>query len=159
MKNRLLLWGVLAIFVKAVLVTAHDEESTVLVDNKCKCVRVTSKIVPDPNNPNCTIVERNIRIVVPLNTRENITDPTSPLRTKFEYNLADICKKCDPTEVELHHQVFTASQSTMCEEDGYSETCYTYDRNKCYSTLVPIYHRGEIKMVKAALTPESCYPD
>ncbi|XP_062055207.1 immunoglobulin J chain [Lepus europaeus] len=160
MKSHLLLWGVLAIFVQAVLVTAQgDDESTVLVDNKCQCVRITSRIIRNPENPSEDIVERNIRIIVPLNTRENISDPTSPLRTEFKYNLANLCKKCDPTEIELDNQVFTASQSNICPEDDYSETCYTYDRNKCYTTLVPIVHRGVTRMVKATLTPDSCYSD
>ncbi|KAB1282619.1 Immunoglobulin J chain [Camelus dromedarius] len=165
MKNYLLFWGVLAIFVKAVLVTAQDEdESTVLVDNKCKCARITSRIIPSPEDPSQDIVERNIRIMyvdrlisVPLNNRENISDPTSPLRTKFEYHLSDLCKKCDLTEVELGNRVVTATQSNLCDDD--IETCYTYDRNKCYTNKVPFTYDGETKMVETALTPDSCYPD
>ncbi|KAM9678689.1 immunoglobulin J chain [Trichechus inunguis] len=158
MKKHLLFWGVLAIFVQAVLVTAQDEdEKTVLVDNKCKCVRISSRIIPSKEDPSQDIVERNIRIIVPLNNRENISDPTSPLRTEFVYHLSDVCKKCDPVEVELDNQVVTASQSNLCNED--SETCYTYDRNKCYTNTVPLTYRGEIKMVTTALTPDSCYPD
>ncbi|CAK7291955.1 immunoglobulin J chain [Vulpes vulpes] len=158
MKNYLLFWGVLAIFVKAVLVTAQDEEErTVLVDNKCKCARITSRIIPSPDDPNEDIVERNIRIIVPLNNRENISDPTSPVRTKFVYHLSDLCKKCDLVEVELDNQVVIASQSNFCDED--TETCYTYDRNKCYTNRVPIMYGGQTKMVETALTPDSCYPD
>ncbi|KAM4854373.1 immunoglobulin J chain [Thomomys bottae] len=160
MKSHLLFWGVLTIFLKAVLVTAQDEdESIVLAENKCQCTRVTSRIVPSPEDPSVDIVERNIRIVVPLNTRENISDPTSPLRTKFVYYLSDLCKKCDPVELELDNQVVTATQSNICDEDSYMETCYTYDRNKCYTTMVPLMYKGEIKMVETALTPDSCYPD
>ncbi|XP_008584655.1 PREDICTED: immunoglobulin J chain [Galeopterus variegatus] len=161
MKNHLLFWGVLAIFVKAVLVTAHDEDGMiVLADNKCKCARVTSRIIRSTSeDPNEDIVERNIRIIVPLNSRENISDPTSPLRTKFEYHLSDLCKKCDPTEVELDNHVVIATQSNICNEDSATETCYTYNRNKCYTTMVPLTYDGNTKMVEAALTPDSCYPD
>ncbi|XP_036919361.1 immunoglobulin J chain [Sturnira hondurensis] len=158
MKNHLLLWGVLAIFVKAVLVTAQDEEEgTVLVNNKCKCARVTSRIIPSPEDPSKDIVERNIRIIVPFGNRENISDPTTPLRTKFVYHLSDLCKKCGPVEVELEDQVVTATQSNICDEDN--ETCYAYDRNKCYTNRVPVSYGGKTVMVETALTPESCYPD
>ncbi|XP_020016660.1 immunoglobulin J chain isoform X1 [Castor canadensis] len=136
-----------------------EEERTVLADNKCKCARVTSRIIRSTEDPNEDIVERNIRIIVPLNSRENISDPTSPLRTKFVYHLSDLCKKCDPTEVELDNQVVTATQSNICDEDSATETCYTYDRNKCYTTMVPLTYNGETKMVRTALTPDSCYPD
>ncbi|KFO22789.1 immunoglobulin J chain [Fukomys damarensis] len=160
MKNRVLFWGVLAIFVKTLLVTAQDEEERIiLADNKCQCVRVTSRVIRSSENPNDYIVERNIRIIVPVNSRENISDPTSPRRTTFAYRLSDICKKCDPVEVELDNQVVIATQSNLCGEDREPETCYTYDRNKCYTTVVPLTYRGENKMVKAALTPDSCYPD
>uniref|UniRef100_A0AAA9T056 Joining chain of multimeric IgA and IgM n=1 Tax=Bos taurus TaxID=9913 RepID=A0AAA9T056_BOVIN len=94
---------------------------------------------------------------VPLNSRENISDPTSPMRTKFVYHLSDLCKKCDTTEVELEDQVVTASQSNICDSDA--ETCYTYDRNKCYTNRVKLSYRGQTKMVETALTPDSCYPD
>ncbi|XP_019788231.1 immunoglobulin J chain isoform X1 [Lagenorhynchus albirostris] len=137
---------------------AQDEdERTVLVDNKCKCARITSRIIPSAEDPSQDIVERNIRIIVPLNSRENISDPTSPLRTKFVYHLSDLCKKCDLTEVELDNQVVTATQSNICDED--IETCYTYDRNKCYTNRVPLTYGGKTKMVETALTPDSCYPD
>lgn len=159
MKTHLLLWGVLAIFVKAVIVTG-DNKGTILADNKCMCTRITSRIIPSPEDPNEDIVERSIRIVVPLNNRENISDPTSPVRTNFVYHLSDVCKKCDPVEVELEDQVVTATQSNICSEDsGVPETCYMYDRNKCYTAMVPLRYHGETKMVQAALTPDSCYPD
>ncbi|KAM6150646.1 immunoglobulin J chain isoform 2-T2 [Erethizon dorsatum] len=158
MKNHMLLWGVLAVFVQAVLVT-DEEKRTVLADNKCQCARVTSRVIRSSENPNEDIVERNIRIIVPLNSRENISDPTSPHRTNFVYHLSDICKKCDPVEVELDNQVVTATQSNLCEEDSVPETCYTYDRNKCYTAVVPLTYGGETKLVRAALTPDSCYSD
>jgi hypothetical protein len=61
--------------------------------------------------------------------------------------------------VELDNQVVTATQSNICDEDSATETCYTYDRNKCYTTMVPLTYNGETKMVRTALTPDSCYPD
>lgn len=137
---------------------AQDEdESTLLVNNKCKCARITSRIVPSPEDPSQDVVERNIRIKVPLNNRENISDPTSPLRTKFVYHLSDLCKKCDPTEVELDNQLITVTQSNICDEDN--ETCYTYDRNKCYTNRVPLLYGGKTIMVETALTPDSCFSD
>ncbi|XP_004688184.1 PREDICTED: immunoglobulin J chain-like [Condylura cristata] len=134
-----------------------DDGSIVLADNKCQCVRATSRIIPSPKNSSEDIVERNIRIIVPLNSRENISDPTSPVRTQFVYHLSDFCKKCDPTEVKLDNQIFTASQSDICEEEA--ETCYTYDRNKCYTHKIPFSYGGKTIMVDAALTPDSCYAD
>uniref|UniRef100_F1RUQ0 Joining chain of multimeric IgA and IgM n=2 Tax=Sus scrofa TaxID=9823 RepID=F1RUQ0_PIG len=150
MKNSLLFWGVLVIFVEAVFVTAQDEEeSTVLVDNKCKCARITSRIIRSAEDPSQDIVERNIRIIVPLNNRENISDPTSPLRTNFVYHLSDLCKKCDLTEVELDNQIVTATQSNLCDDD--IETCYAYDRNKCYTNTVPFTYDGQTKMAAQLL--------
>ncbi|XP_004703237.1 immunoglobulin J chain isoform X1 [Echinops telfairi] len=157
MRNHLLFCGVLAIFVQAVLVTAQDkDEGTVLVDNKCKCVRVTARSIPSTEDPNEEILEKNIRIIVPLGSRENISDPNSPVRTTFVYHMTDLYKKCDPVEVELDNQVVTATQSNGCDED---ETCYTYDRNKCYTNVVPLTYGGKTYMVRTALTPDSCYPD
>ncbi|XP_027710272.1 immunoglobulin J chain [Vombatus ursinus] len=160
MKKSLLFCGLLAGLCGAILVTAQDEnedEGRILIDNKCQCVRVTSRLVPSPDNPGEKVVERNIRLIVPLKNRENISDPTSPVRTTFVYRLSQLCKKCDPIEVELDNEVVAASQSNQCGED--SETCYTYDRNKCYTSTAPLYLEGQTRMVTTALTPESCYAD
>ena len=59
--------------------------------------------------------------------------------------------------MELEDQVVTATQSNTCDEDN--ETCYAYDRNKCYTNRVPLLYGGKTVMVETALTPESCYPD
>lgn len=67
------------------------------------------------------------------------------------------CKKCDPTEVELDNQVITVTQSNICDEDN--ETCYAYDRNKCYTNRVPLLYGGKTIMVETALTPDSCFSD
>ncbi|NWH71599.1 IGJ protein, partial [Piaya cayana] len=133
-----------------------DEKEYVLVNNKCQCVTVTSKFVPSKENPDEEILERNIRILVPLRARENISDPLSPLRTKFVYSMTELCRKCDPVEIELGGKIYQAQQSTFCDEP---ETCYTYDRNKCYTTNVPLLYNGKVETVKAALTPASCYTD
>ncbi|CAM2112621.1 unnamed protein product [Caretta caretta] len=157
MKTSLLLWGVLAVFLGAALVAGYEDEEAkehVLVDNKCKCARVTSRFVPSKDNPEEEVLVRNIRVIVPLLSRQNITDPTSPVRTTFVYRLSELCKKCDPTEVEVGDQVVTAEQSNNC---SISDTCYTYDRNKCYTTTFPFFYGGETNTLQAALTPESCY--
>ncbi|NXG35236.1 IGJ protein, partial [Dromaius novaehollandiae] len=135
---------------------AYEDEEYVLVNNKCKCARVTSKFVPSKENPREEILERNIYITVPLLSRENISDPTSPLRTTFVYRMSELCKKCDPAEVELDGEIYKAQQSSSCDAE---ETCYTYNRDKCYTTTFPFFYRGETKMVQAALTPASCYAD
>ncbi|XP_038615817.1 immunoglobulin J chain [Tachyglossus aculeatus] len=157
MKVHILLWGTLAVLWGATLVAALDDEEDVLVDNKCKCTRVTSRFVPSKENPNVEVLERNIRIIIPLKTRQNVSDPTSPLRTRFVYELSKLCQKCDQTEVELDHEVVTATQGSGCDQP--SDDCYTYDRNKCYMSTIPFTYGGETKMVNTVLTPESCYPD
>uniref|UniRef100_A0A8D0FJ79 Joining chain of multimeric IgA and IgM n=1 Tax=Strix occidentalis caurina TaxID=311401 RepID=A0A8D0FJ79_STROC len=106
-----------------------EDNEYVLVNNKCQCVTVTSKFVPSKENPDEEILERNIRI---------------------------LCKKCDPVEIELGGEIYQAQQSTSCNEH---ETCYTYNRDKCYTTTFPFYYHGELKEVPAALTPTSCYAD
>ncbi|XP_072480553.1 immunoglobulin J chain [Notamacropus eugenii] len=161
MKRSLLLCGLLAGLCVAVLVTAQDEdedEERVLVDNKCQCVRVTSKLIPSAENPDEKVVEKHIRIIVPLKNRENISDPTSPLRTNFVYRISELSKKCDPIELELGNEVVSATQSNKCYEEE-EETCYTYDRNKCYTSTASLYLGGQTKTVTTALTPESCYSD
>ncbi|NXS48683.1 IGJ protein, partial [Balaeniceps rex] len=133
-----------------------EDNEYVLVNNKCQCVTVTSKFVPSKENPGEDILERNIRILVPLKARENISDPLSPLRTNFVYRMTELCKKCDPVEIELGGEIYQAQQSTSCSEP---ETCYTYNRDKCYTTTFPFLYHGETKNVKAVLTPASCYAD
>ncbi|NXG40720.1 IGJ protein, partial [Psilopogon haemacephalus] len=131
-----------------------EDKEVVLVNNKCQCVTVTSKFVPSKENPEEEVLERNIRILVPLKARENISDPLSPLRTTFVYRMTDLCQKCDPVEVELGGEIYQAQQSTSCDEP---ETCYTYNRDKCYTTTVPFRYKGETRSIQAALTPASCY--
>ncbi|KFQ16758.1 Immunoglobulin J chain, partial [Merops nubicus] len=133
-----------------------ENEEHVLVNNKCQCVTVTSKFVPSKENPEEEILERNIRILVPLKARENISDPMSPLRTTFVYRMTELCKKCDPVEIELGGETYQAQQSTSCDEP---ETCYTYNRDKCYTSTFPFRYQGEIRRVQAVLTPASCFAD
>ncbi|NXD26302.1 IGJ protein, partial [Spelaeornis formosus] len=132
------------------------EEEYVLVNNKCQCVTVTTKFVPSKENPNEEVLERHIRILVPLKARENISDPLSPLRTTFVYRLSDLCKNCEPTEVELGGVIHQVQQGNSCEEP---QTCYTYDRNECYSSPVPLLYQGGVRYFPAALTPESCFAE
>ncbi|XP_061210663.1 immunoglobulin J chain [Neopsephotus bourkii] len=160
MKSSLLLCVALAISLGLILVAGYprdpEDEEHVLVNNKCQCVTVTSKFIPSKENPDEEILQRNIRILVPLRARENISDPLSPLRTTFVYRMTDLCKKCDPVEIELGGEIYKAQQSTSCDEP---ETCYTYNRDKCYTTNFPFLYHGEMKNLQAVLTPASCYAD
>ncbi|XP_029877799.1 immunoglobulin J chain [Aquila chrysaetos chrysaetos] len=160
MKSSLLLCVALAVSLGFILVAGYPQDSEnkehVLVNNKCQCVTVTSKFVPSKENPDEEILERNIRILVPLKARENISDPMSPLRTTFVYRMTELCKKCNPVEIELGGEIYQAQQSTSCNEP---ETCYTYNRDKCYTTTFPFLYHGETRDVKAVLTPASCYAD
>ncbi|XP_063166117.1 immunoglobulin J chain [Candoia aspera] len=156
MKLSWMFCGVGIIFCSTVLVTAYwqqEDDEHILVDNKCQCVKVTTKFVPDKENPQEKILERNIRIIVPLNARENISDPTSPQRTKFVYKISKLCAKCDTPE--SAKEVF--GSDTLCNHP--EEPCYTYDRNKCYTASVLFSNNGKTKPIQTALTPESCYLD
>ncbi|KAM6076124.1 immunoglobulin J chain [Chlamydotis macqueenii] len=159
MRSSLLLCVALAVSLGFVLVAGYSEDSEdeyVLVNNKCQCVTATAKFVPSKENPNEEILERNIRILVPLKARENISDPLSPLRTTFVYRMTELCKKCDPVDIELGGEIYQAQQSNSCNEP---ETCYTYNRDTCYTTTFPFIYQGETKNVQAVLTPASCYAD
>ncbi|XP_069482394.1 immunoglobulin J chain [Ambystoma mexicanum] len=149
-------WASLALLLGAAHVTAqyYGEDERVLVDNKCQCVKMTSRFVPSKDDPSELILERNIRIIVPLKSRENISDPNSPPRTTFVYKMSDLCKKCDPQEIELGGEIVTATQSNC---DGHKDVCYTYDRNKCYTSDIKYTYGGETKYLKAPLNRESCY--
>ncbi|XP_063791578.1 immunoglobulin J chain isoform X1 [Pseudophryne corroboree] len=152
-KHSLLLAAAVLLF--AVYVTGqypYDDQYHVLVDNKCKCVKVTSRFVKTEDNKE--ILERNIEIKVPMRSRVNISDPTSPLRTNFVYKLSDLCKKCDPVEMDIGGEPTLVSQGSCSKSD---DICYTYDRNKCYTNEVPFTYNGKTIMKKVALTPESCY--
>ncbi|TRZ16181.1 hypothetical protein HGM15179_010918 [Zosterops borbonicus] len=160
MRSSLSLCAALAVSLGIILVAGYpvspEEEEYVLVNNKCQCVTVTSRFVPSKENPDEEVLERNIRIIVPLKARENISDPLSPLRTKFVYRLSDLCKNCEPVEIELGGAIHQAQQGNSCEEP---QTCYTYDRNQCYSSPVPLLYHGEVRHVPAALTPASCFSE
>ncbi|XP_030305382.1 immunoglobulin J chain isoform X2 [Calypte anna] len=160
MKSSLLLCLALAISMGLILVAGYprdpEDKEYVLVNNKCKCVTMTSKFVPSKENPDEEILVRNIRIIVPLKARENISDPTSPLRTKFVYRMTDLCKKCDPVEVNLGGESYQTQPSSSCSDP---EICYTYNRDKCYTTTLPFLYHGKVKNVPVALTPTSCYAD
>ncbi|XP_023782861.1 immunoglobulin J chain [Cyanistes caeruleus] len=157
MKSSLSLAAALAVSLGIVLVAGYPvspiNEEYVLVNNKCQCVTVTSRFVPSKENPDEEVLERNIRIIVPLKARENISDPLSPLRTTFVYRLSELCKNCDPVEIDLGGAIHQAQQGNSCEEP---QTCYTYDRNQCYSSPVPLLFHGQVNQVPAALTPASC---
>ncbi|XP_067324464.1 immunoglobulin J chain [Anolis sagrei] len=161
MKKSWVLCVPLAVFWGAILGAAfygldqdHDHEK-VLVDNKCQCVKVTSKFVASKDNPDNEVLVRNIRIVVPLTARENISDPTSPVRTKFVYRLSKLCGNCHSGDnPEKGRRV---GESGLCNDP--QEPCYTYDRNKCYTAPCLFNNGGKTQTIETALTPESCYDD
>ncbi|XP_070613002.1 immunoglobulin J chain [Erythrolamprus reginae] len=161
MKTSWMIYGIGIVFCSIILVTAYwdeeeeEDEEKVLVDNKCQCIKITSKYVPDKENPGEKILERNIRIMVPLNARENISDPTSPLRTKFVYKIPKLCGKCNETP--RTEKGVTFGLDALCGHPD--EPCYTYDRNKCYSAPALFSNRGKTSTIQTALTPESCYSD
>ncbi|XP_048339090.1 immunoglobulin J chain-like [Sphaerodactylus townsendi] len=160
MKISWLACGTLAVFWGAVLGSDYDyalDDETVLVDNKCKCVKVTSSFVPSKDNPEEEVLERNIRIIVPLKSRENISDPTSPARTRFVYKLSKLCDKCDVAAANMGDQGIVAGKRVPRSDPD--ESCYTYDRNKCYTASTLFSHEGKTQPITTALTPESCYPD
>ncbi|NXN80470.1 IGJ protein, partial [Bombycilla garrulus] len=135
---------------------SSDDQEYVLVNNKCQCITVTSRFVPSKDNPDEEVLERNIRIIVPLKARENISDPLSPLRTTFVYRLSNLCKSCEPKEVEVGGAIYLAQSGNSCEDQ---QTCYTYDRNQCYTSPVPLLYHGEVREVPATLTPASCFAE
>nr|AAN62851.1 immunoglobulin J Chain [Raja eglanteria] len=103
MKNKQLLKPFAAILLFTILAAA-DAESHLLVKSQCKCMTVASKPVVSelPNGVHVGQLIRDIHIVVPTRSRENISDPTSPLRSKFVYKISDFCKDCNhkPTSPE-----------------------------------------------------------
>lgn len=147
----MIFWG--AVLGEAFLGLGEDDEK-VLVDNKCQCVKMTSRFVPSKEDPEQEVLERNIRIIVPLTARENISDPSSPVRTRFVYKLSKLCKNCDQEE---GNQKVPAGKSTMCNDPDVP--CYTYDRNRCYTSPSLFSHAGKTTTVETALNPDSCYPD
>ncbi|KAM9330518.1 immunoglobulin J chain [Gastrophryne carolinensis] len=131
-----------------------EEQERVLVNNKCKCVRVTSKFVPSEEDHDVMVLERNIEITIPLSSRENISDPHSPLRTNFVYDLSKLCQKCDPIEMSIAGEQVLVSSANCREPDN---ECYTYDRYKCYTTNVFFNYNGKTIEKKVPLNDESCY--
>ncbi|XP_043916304.1 immunoglobulin J chain [Protopterus annectens] len=79
----------MALLVGVVFVSGLTKNK-VLVNSKCKCVTVTSHLVPSPDDPAKEILVRNITIIVPLSNRENLSDPTSKVRNTFIYRLSDL---------------------------------------------------------------------
>ncbi|XP_040182322.1 immunoglobulin J chain [Rana temporaria] len=144
------------LFLFAVYVTGQNYrgQEYILANNKCKCVKISSRFVPSTEIPGEEILERNIQITIPTSSRMNISDPYSPLRTQFIYNLWDICQKCDPVQLEIGGIPVVASQASCSKSD---DECYTYDRNKCYTTEVNFKYNDQIINKKVPLTPDSCH--
>ncbi|XP_075705914.1 immunoglobulin J chain [Rhinoderma darwinii] len=155
MKFNVLLAAVLLLCAVYVTGQYYGGQEHILLDNKCKCIKVTSRFVTSKEDPNEEILERNIHITIPLKSRMNISDPTSPLRTKFVYNLSNLCNKCDPVEIEIGGETVLVSQGSCNKPE--EDSCYTYDRNKCYKSAVPFLLDGKTIMKEVPLNPESCY--
>ncbi|CAI9604842.1 unnamed protein product [Staurois parvus] len=146
--------ALMLLFAACVTGQYYREQEHILVDNKCKCVKITSRFIPSKDSPGEEILERNIVITVPVNSRMNISDPYSAIRRNFVYNLWDICQKCDPVQLEIGGIPILASQASCSRSD---DECYTYDRNKCYTTDVNFRYKDQIITKKVPLNPESCY--
>ncbi|XP_051900091.1 immunoglobulin J chain-like [Pristis pectinata] len=145
MKSKQMLRPLAAILLFTFLATA-DSESHLLVKSKCKCLTVTSKTVvsESPTGGRVEQLMRDIKIIVPMRSRENISDPTSPLRTKFVYKISDFCKDCN--------QKPTSPGEPQCKpEPPSADTCYSSDNKEC------LYHKinlGNGRQMDAVLNPE-----
>uniref|UniRef100_UPI00398E3AF4 immunoglobulin J chain-like n=1 Tax=Pristiophorus japonicus TaxID=55135 RepID=UPI00398E3AF4 len=142
MKTKHMLVPLAAILLYTALPAANSE-SHLLVDSKCKCLKVISRI-EKPIGAQVEQLVRDIKIIVPMRSRVNISDPTSPLRTKFVYKISDFLKNCN--------QKATSSVGSQCNpQPPPDDTCYAYDNRKC------LYHQiniGNGKEVNAVLNPE-----
>ncbi|KAM3937538.1 immunoglobulin J chain [Leptodactylus fuscus] len=147
--------AMLLLFAVCVTGRYYGGQDNVLVDNKCKCVKMTSRFVPSKDDPSEEILVRDIKITIPTQARMNISDPTSPIRTNFHYDFTKLCRKCDPVEIEIGGVTILAAQADCSKPED--NTCYTYDRNKCYTTKVPFNYNGETMMRDVPINSESCY--
>ncbi|XP_078063998.1 immunoglobulin J chain-like [Mustelus asterias] len=117
--------GPLATVLLFTALVAVDPNSHLLVSSKCKLLEVKSRMVVTeyPTGARVEHVARDIKIIVPLRTRENISDPTSPIRTKFVYRISDFCKNCSPK---------ASSQVPQCNpKPPPVDECYAHDNKTC----------------------------
>nr|AGT03499.1 immunoglobulin J chain [Protopterus dolloi] len=144
----------MALLVGVVFVSGLTKNK-VLVNSKCKCVTVTSHLVPSPDDPAKEILVRNITIIVPLSNRENLSDPTSKVRNTFIYRLSDFCKTSEPKEITLNGYALNVSkQHEIDEKYPSSDTCYTYEKGKCLYRNIHLDYGTEKKLIPAILNPE-----
>ncbi|KAJ6657525.1 hypothetical protein lerEdw1_002460 [Lerista edwardsae] len=87
-------------------------------------------------------------------TSRFVPSKDNPEEEVLERNIRIICKKCDQTE---DNQGVIDGESTMCGDPNVP--CYTYDRNRCYTSSCLFSHAGKTELIETALTPDSCYPD
>ncbi|XP_069781257.1 immunoglobulin J chain-like [Narcine bancroftii] len=145
MKSNQMLRPLAAILLFTVLVAA-DSEKHLLVKSKCNCLTMTSKTVVNvlPSGARVEQLIRDIKITIPMRSRENISDPTSPLRTKFVYKISDFCKNCT--------QKPTSPEEPQCKAPSPSpDTCFSHDNRKCLYRKINL---GDDKHMNAVMNPE-----
>ncbi|XP_078396350.1 immunoglobulin J chain-like [Cetorhinus maximus] len=107
------------------ILAAAASESQLLVSSKCKLLEVTSRtfFTQLPNGVTVERIARDIKIIVPLRSRVNISDPTSPIRTKFVYKISDFCKNCARK---------ASPQEPQCNpKPPPIDECYAHDNKTC----------------------------
>nr|AFM86376.1 immunoglobulin-associated J chain [Callorhinchus milii] len=125
MMSHCLLGALVAVLLYATFVTASSPTTTVLIDSKCKCLKVTSREV---NHHGAKELARDIEIVVPMRSREKITDPHSGPRTKFVYQISDFLENCVGGPKTLKEG--DDANEPMCNPaPPPADTCYGYDSN------------------------------
>ncbi|XP_060707672.1 immunoglobulin J chain-like [Hemiscyllium ocellatum] len=106
--------------------SAANSETNLLVSSKCKLLEVSSKMIitEQPNGEKVEQLARDIKIIVPLRTRQNISDPTSPLRTHFVYKISDFCKNCGQKQ--------QSPEQPQCKpKPPPTDECYAHDDKSC----------------------------
>ncbi|XP_020375252.1 immunoglobulin J chain [Rhincodon typus] len=117
--------GILAAILFYTALSAAKSERNLLVSSRCKLLEVSSKMIVTelPNGEKVEQLARDIKIIVPLRSRENLSDPTSPIRTKFVYKISDFCKNCGRQE---------SPQEPQCKpKPPPTDECYAHDDQSC----------------------------
>ncbi|XP_059819360.1 immunoglobulin J chain-like [Hypanus sabinus] len=144
MKSKQMLRPFAAILLFTVLVTANAE-SHLLVKSKCKCMTVTSKTIVTelPTGEHVEQHVRDIRIIVPMRSRENMSDPSSPIRTKFVYKISDFCKNCNQEQI-------LPGEPECKPPPPPADTCYSRSNTCLHQTI----NMGDGKQMDAVQNPE-----
>ncbi|XP_038648284.1 immunoglobulin J chain-like [Scyliorhinus canicula] len=130
---------VLEVLAAILLYTAlAPADSQLLVSSKCKLLEVKTRIVVTelPTGARVEHIARDIKITVPMRTRVNISDPTSPIQTKFVYKISDFCKNCTPKSSPLVPQCNPKPPPI--------DECYAHENKTCGHTQrreVSLWHQ------------------